>query len=101
MLLYLGVGEIKKLEHCSFKIWSDVINANLNNQFLLIKSLLPYLKLSKKASIINLSSTVGREPRADWGAYAVSKVIKTDKSSRKASTGTRFSKRTFSKREGR
>lgn len=68
------LGEIKKLEHCSFKIWSDVINANLNNQFLLIKSLLPYLKLSKKASIINLSSTVGREPRADWGAYAVSKA---------------------------
>jgi len=68
------LGEIERLENCSFKTWNDVLDINLNNQFLLIKSLLPYLKLSTKGSIINLSSTVGREPRADWGAYAVSKA---------------------------
>ena len=68
------LGEIGLLENCSFDTWNDVLNINLNNQFLLVKSLLPYLKLSTRGSIINLSSTVGREPRADWGAYAVSKA---------------------------
>ena len=39
-----------------------------------IKLLLPLLKKSSKGSIINVSSTVGRMPRENWGAYSVSKA---------------------------
>lgn len=54
-------------------IWESVINVNLNSQFYVIKSLLPLLMNSNNASIINVSSSVGRKGKAEWGAYAASK----------------------------
>ena len=54
-------------------IWNKVIEINLNAQFYITKALIPFLKKSDNASIINVSSTVGREGRAEWGAYSASK----------------------------
>jgi NAD(P)-dependent dehydrogenase (short-subunit alcohol dehydrogenase family) len=54
-------------------VWQDVINVNLNAQFFVTKALLPLLLQSKNASIINVSSSVGRKGKKDWGAYAASK----------------------------
>ena len=68
------LGEIGTLEESSFDSWNEVMDCNLNNQFFLTKELLPLLKKSKKGSIINVSSSVGRTPRKQWGAYAVSKA---------------------------
>lgn len=54
-------------------IWDSVISINLNAQFYVIKSLLPLLLNSNNASIINVSSSVGRRGKSEWGAYAASK----------------------------
>ena len=68
------LGEIKKIEDCNYETWCHTININLNNQFLLVKSLLPSLKKSKKGSIVIISSSVGQNPREKWGAYSISKL---------------------------
>ncbi|MGH7275222.1 MAG: SDR family NAD(P)-dependent oxidoreductase, partial [Nitrospiria bacterium] len=54
-------------------IWEEVIRINLTGSFLVTKAMLPLLIKAGGGSIINLSSTVGRKGRANWGAYAVSK----------------------------
>lgn len=53
--------------------WQEVIHVNLNAQFFVTKALLPLLLKSDKASIINVSSSVGRKGKGNWGAYAASK----------------------------
>lgn len=53
--------------------WLDVIHINLNAQFFVTKALLPLLFQSGAASIINVSSSVGRKGKKQWGAYAASK----------------------------
>jgi len=56
------------------EIWEKTIHTNLNAQFFVIKRLLPILlKSDDKPSIINVSSSVGRQGKANWGAYAASK----------------------------
>ena len=54
-------------------VWQEVININLNAQFFVTKALLPLLLKSDNASIINVSSSVGRKGKGNWGAYAASK----------------------------
>jgi NAD(P)-dependent dehydrogenase (short-subunit alcohol dehydrogenase family) len=54
-------------------VWEEVIHINLNAQFFVTKALLPLLRKSDKASIINVSSSVGRKGKKEWGAYAASK----------------------------
>lgn len=54
-------------------IWEEVIHVNLNAQFFVTKALLPLLLKSDNASIINVSSSVGRKGKGNWGAYAASK----------------------------
>lgn len=54
-------------------VWQEVININLNAQFFVTKALLPLLLQSNNASIINVSSSVGRKGKKEWGAYAASK----------------------------
>ncbi len=50
-----------------------VMHVNVNAMFMLTSTLLPLLKLSKDASVVFTSSSVGRKGRAYWGAYGVSK----------------------------
>lgn len=54
-------------------VWLDVVHINLNAQFFVTKALLPLLLKSDSASIINVSSSVGRKGKKEWGAYAASK----------------------------
>lgn len=67
------LGERRPLASASWKAWQDVMQVNVNSQFLLTRALLPLLEASPRASIIFTSSGVGRRGRAYWGAYAVSK----------------------------
>jgi NAD(P)-dependent dehydrogenase (short-subunit alcohol dehydrogenase family) len=67
------LGPRKPLENISAQQWTEVIQVNLTSNFLITKALLPALKLADNASIIMTSSGVGRQGRAYWGAYAVSK----------------------------
>ena len=51
--------------------WRKVLEANLTGPFLLSKAVIPHMP--EGGSIINVTSGVSIEGRAEWGAYSVSK----------------------------
>ncbi|MBM7455019.1 NAD(P)-dependent dehydrogenase (short-subunit alcohol dehydrogenase family) [Oceanisphaera litoralis] len=53
--------------------WDKVMQINVKSQFLMTQALLPLLKATPSASIVYTSSGVGKQGRAYWGSYAVSK----------------------------
>jgi len=53
--------------------WCRVLHVNVTAAFALTQVLLPALKKSADASVVFTASAVGRQGRAYWGAYAVSK----------------------------
>ena len=67
------LGERRPLESAGYAGWQEVMQVNVNAQFLLTRHLLPLLQAAPAASIIFTSSGVGRTGKAYWGAYAVSK----------------------------
>jgi NAD(P)-dependent dehydrogenase (short-subunit alcohol dehydrogenase family) len=67
------LGMLAPIEHFDVPTWSRVMHVNTTAAFALTHVLLPVLRRSDDASIIFTSSSVGRKPRAYWGAYAVSK----------------------------
>jgi len=67
------LGERKPIIDYPEDVWEEVIDINLNAQFFVTKALLPLLMESENASIINVSSSVGRKGKKEWGAYAASK----------------------------
>jgi len=67
------LGSRHSIESYKAKQWLDVMQVNLNGAFFLTQALLPLLKKSSSASIVFTSSGVGRNGRAYWGAYSVSK----------------------------
>lgn len=67
------LGPRMPLEQITGAQFMQVMQINLNASFMMASALLPLLKLSTDASVIFTSSSVGRQGRAYWGAYAVSK----------------------------
>lgn len=67
------LGERTPIQNATYTAWQEVMQVNVNAQFVLTHTLLPLLQLSPNASIVFTSSSVGRTGRAYWGAYAVSK----------------------------
>jgi len=67
------LGQRAPIEHYDIAIWHQVMHLNLNVPFILTQVLMPMLRESADASVVFTSSGVGREGRAYWGAYAVSK----------------------------
>lgn len=67
------LGPRTPLEQLSGENFMRVMHINVNATFMLTSTLLPLLKLSRDASVVFTSSSVGRKGRAYWGAYAVSK----------------------------
>ena len=61
------------IEHYPVEAWEQTFQVNTSAVFLLTKFLLPSLRRSDDARILFTSSSVGREGRGNWGAYAVSK----------------------------
>ena len=68
------LGDRVELAHYPAEVWDDVMAVNLRAPFALTQALLPLLQKSDNASVVFTSSGVGREARALWGAYSVSKV---------------------------
>jgi NAD(P)-dependent dehydrogenase (short-subunit alcohol dehydrogenase family) len=68
------LGERTPLEQYDVPTWCRVLHVNLTAPFILTQVLLPNLRKSPDASVIFVSSSVARKPRAYWGAYAVSKA---------------------------
>jgi NAD(P)-dependent dehydrogenase (short-subunit alcohol dehydrogenase family) len=53
--------------------WRSVFDVNVTAVHLLHQRVAPFLDRGEAPVVIGLASTVGREPRAGWGMYAVSK----------------------------
>ncbi len=68
------LGERAPIEHHEVHIWQQVLQVNLTAPFTLTKACLEILYKSPDASVVFTGSSVGRKPRAYWGAYAVSKA---------------------------
>ncbi|MFZ6792704.1 SDR family NAD(P)-dependent oxidoreductase, partial [Klebsiella pneumoniae] len=68
------LGERVELAHYPAEVWDDVMAVNLRAPFALTQALLPLLQKKENDSVLFTSSGVGREARALWGAYSVSKV---------------------------
>lgn len=60
-------GQIKESE------FDEVMQTNVRSQFLIVQAMLPLLKKTKLASVVFTTSSVGRQGRAFWGTYAISK----------------------------
>ena len=54
--------------------WSNVINTNLNSNFIIIKSILPSMIANKKGNIIGISSVVATTGNAGQVNYTTSKA---------------------------
>jgi NAD(P)-dependent dehydrogenase (short-subunit alcohol dehydrogenase family) len=67
------LGTLAPIEHYDVPTWCRVMHVNVTAAFALTQVLIPALKKSADASVVFTSSTVGRQGRAYWGAYAVSK----------------------------
>jgi NAD(P)-dependent dehydrogenase (short-subunit alcohol dehydrogenase family) len=67
------LGTLSPIEHYDVPTWCRVLHVNVTAAFALTQVLLPALKKSADASVVFTASTVGRQGRAYWGAYAVSK----------------------------
>ena len=67
------LGTQMPIEQYDIKLWYSTLQINLSAPFMLTQFLIPLLLKSEDARILFLSSSVGREARAYWGAYSVSK----------------------------
>jgi NAD(P)-dependent dehydrogenase (short-subunit alcohol dehydrogenase family) len=67
------LGTLTPIEGYDVPTWCRVMHVNVTSAFVLTQVLLPALRRAPSASVIFTSSSVGRDGRAYWGAYAVSK----------------------------
>ncbi|HTX19692.1 MAG TPA: SDR family NAD(P)-dependent oxidoreductase [Bacteroidota bacterium] len=67
-----ALGPRVPLADYSSQEWNRVLQVNLYGLFYMTKHALPYFNPAG-GSIINVSSSVGKVARANWGAYGVSK----------------------------
>lgn len=67
------LGDVVPMSEQDPQVWQQVMQVNVNGTFMLTQALLPLLLQSDAGSLVFTSSSVGRQGRANWGAYAVSK----------------------------
>ena len=68
------LGALSPIEHHDPELWARAIQVDLNAPFLLTRACLPLLRAAPDPAILFVSDTVGRAPRAYWGAYGVAKA---------------------------
>ena len=69
------LGQLMPLETFSIAKYESVMRVNAQAAFMLTQSCMELLRAAESASVIFTTSTVGHEPRAYWGAYALSKAV--------------------------
>jgi NAD(P)-dependent dehydrogenase (short-subunit alcohol dehydrogenase family) len=74
MLNAAMLGSLTPVEHIDAKEYSRILSINLLAPQALLAAFDPLLKRSDKGEVIGVTSSVGREPRAFWGAYGSSKA---------------------------
>ena len=67
------LGVLGPFEHISMDSVKEVLQVNVVAEIMMTKALLPVMKKAPSASILFTSSSVGRQGRAFWGEYAISK----------------------------
>lgn len=68
------LGTLGPMGHVKPKDWDDVMSSNLTVNWHLIRYMEPLLRLSDAGRAVFVTSSVGKEPRAYWSTYAVSKA---------------------------
>ncbi len=67
------LGHLASISNADLKEWHQVMTVNFNAPLVLTRACLPLLKASTSASILFTSDSVGRQGKAYWGAYSISK----------------------------
>ena len=67
------LGTMMPVDQYDIKLWYSTLQINLNGPFMMTQFLIPLLSKSDDARILFLSAEQGREAKAYWGAYGVSK----------------------------
>ena len=67
------LGTMMPVDQYDIKLWYSTLQINLNGPFMMTQFLIPLLNKSDDARILFLSAEQGREAKAYWGAYGVSK----------------------------
>ncbi|MGK9171922.1 YciK family oxidoreductase [Yokenella regensburgei] len=67
------LGDVCPMDEQKPDVWNAVMQVNVNATFYLTQALLPLLLKAENGSLVFTSSSVGRQGRANWGAYAASK----------------------------
>jgi NAD(P)-dependent dehydrogenase (short-subunit alcohol dehydrogenase family) len=68
------LGALVPFANFEHELWFQTLQTNLNAPYLLTMACLGLLNSSQDASIVFTSDATGREGKAYWGAYAVSKA---------------------------
>ncbi|RTR34195.1 YciK family oxidoreductase [Shewanella atlantica] len=67
------LGVLGPFEHINMDSVNEVMQVNVIAEIMMTKALLPVMKKAPQASLVFTSSGVGRQGRAFWGEYAISK----------------------------
>ncbi len=67
------LGQRVSIADAELSVWDEVIQTNINGSFFCSKFAIPAMIQKGSGCIINVSSSVGKAGRKQWGAYAVSK----------------------------
>lgn len=67
------LGPRTLLDNVKTEAWLQLMQVNVNAPFMLTKAMMPLLRAAPEASVVCVSSSVGRKGRAYWGPYAVTK----------------------------
>jgi NAD(P)-dependent dehydrogenase (short-subunit alcohol dehydrogenase family) len=68
------LGSLTPVEHIDAKEFSRILTLNVGANQALIATFDQLLRKAERADIIGVTSSVGHEPRAFWGAYGSSKA---------------------------
>ncbi len=68
------LGSLTPVEHIDPREYARVLTLNVGSNHALIAAFDPLLRKADRADVIAVTSSVGHEPRAFWGAYGSSKA---------------------------
>ncbi|MFP5330235.1 MAG: SDR family NAD(P)-dependent oxidoreductase [Alphaproteobacteria bacterium] len=68
------LGSLTPVEHIDAKEYARILTLNVAANQALIAAFDPMLRKSERAELVAITSSVGQEPRAFWGAYGSSKA---------------------------
>jgi NAD(P)-dependent dehydrogenase (short-subunit alcohol dehydrogenase family) len=68
------LGSLTPVEHIDAKEYARILTLNVSAPQALIAAFDPMLRQAERADVVAITSSVGHQPRAFWGAYGSSKA---------------------------